>query len=330
MPQDLHRRNASRKMSEIPTNDVPESNGAMEQPAYNGETEEHTAKSPVSTEEKVPDSVCDSGVKRSVTATGNTPNRTKKRKKAPRDATAPRQPLSGYFLFLNDRREKVRNQNPSLTFTEITKLLAAEWSKLPIDQKQHFLDAAEQDKERYNREFSDYKQTEAYRLFNEKQSERQNESKKERNGTDVNAEQNDKDNDFTGFDIPIFTEEFLDHNKACEAELRQLRKATSDYESQNAVLQRHVDSLHAAVNRLESETNQQRTTNQTLQRHLDSLRSQLAGCFATIPLPGTHDGATLQNIDSYFERLESLLSSNAEQSLRNAVRSAVSRLELIG
>ncbi|KAL0103090.1 hypothetical protein PUN28_017434 [Cardiocondyla obscurior] len=320
-------------MSETnPANDLPESNSTMDQPAYNGEIEEHTTKSPVSVEEKAPDSVCDNGIKRGAIATGNsnTSSRMKKRKKAPRDATAPRQPLSGYFLFLNDRRETVRKENPSLTFTEITKLLAAEWSKLPIDQKQHYLDAAEQDKERYNREFSDYKQTEAYRLFNE----RQNESKKERNGTDLTVEQNDvqqdKDNDFTGFDIPIFTEEFLDHNKACEAELRQLRKATSDYEAQNAVLQRHVDSLHAAVNRLESETNQQRTTNQALQRHLDSLRSQLAGCFATIPLPGTHDGATLQNIDSYFERLESLLSSNAEQSLRNAVRSAVSRLELIG
>lgn len=54
---------------------------------------------------------------------------------------------------------------------------------------QRYLDLAERDKERYNREFSDYKQTEAYRLFNEKQSEKQNESK-ERNGTDVNAEQN--------------------------------------------------------------------------------------------------------------------------------------------
>lgn len=33
------------KMSEIaPTNDVPESNGAMEQPAYNGEAEEHIGK----------------------------------------------------------------------------------------------------------------------------------------------------------------------------------------------------------------------------------------------------------------------------------------------
>lgn len=55
---------------------------------------------------------------------------------------------------------------------------------------QQYLDAAEQDKERYNREISDYKQTEAYRLFTEKQTEKQNENKKERNGTAVNPEQN--------------------------------------------------------------------------------------------------------------------------------------------
>ncbi|XP_043785669.1 high mobility group protein 20A [Apis laboriosa] len=329
-------------MSEsVSINDVLESNGASEQATYNGESEEHTNKSPGSGEDKIPDSICDNGIKKNnVTPiigsnNTNTTNRAKKRKKTPRDATAPKQPLTGYFRFLNDRREKVRSENPTLSFAEITKLLASEWSTLPADQKQQYLDAAEQDKERYNREFSDYKQTEAYRLFSEKQSsEKQQESKKERNGTDINSEQNDiqqdKDNDFTGFDIPIFTEEFLDHNKACEAELRQLRKATSDYEAQNAVLQRHVDSLYAAVNRLESETNQQRTTNQALQRHLDSLRSQLAGCFATISLPGMNEGATLQNIDNYVERLESLLNGNVEQSLRNAVRNAVSRLELIG
>lgn len=205
-------------------NDVLESNGASEQATYNGESEEHTNKSPGSGEDKIPDSICDNGIKKNnVTPiigsnNTNTTNRAKKRKKTPRDATAPKQPLTGYFRFLNDRREKVRSENPTLSFAEITKLLASEWSTLPADQKQQYLDAAEQDKERYNREFSDYKQTEAYRLFSEKQSsEKQQESKKERNGTDINSEQNDiqqdKDNDFTGFDIPIFTEEFLDHNK---------------------------------------------------------------------------------------------------------------------
>lgn len=33
-------------------------------------------------------------------------------------------------------------------------------------------------------------------------------------------------------DIPIFTDQFLHHNKQRESELRQLRKANSDYEQQ--------------------------------------------------------------------------------------------------
>jgi len=38
--------------------------------------------------------------------------------------------------FLNDRREKIRADNPTLTFSEITKLLGAEWTKLPANEKQ--------------------------------------------------------------------------------------------------------------------------------------------------------------------------------------------------
>lgn len=38
--------------------------------------------------------------------------------------------------FLNDRREKVRTENPAMPFAEITKLLASEWSTLPTEQKQ--------------------------------------------------------------------------------------------------------------------------------------------------------------------------------------------------
>lgn len=92
---------------------------------------------------------------------------------------------------MNDRREKVRSENPNMTFTEITKFLASEWSKLPQEKKQVYLNAAEEDKERYNREFSDYKQTEAYRQFKagiEKLERHDN--KKEKNGTEINAEPN--------------------------------------------------------------------------------------------------------------------------------------------
>ena len=53
------------------------------------------------------------------------------------------------------------------------------------------------------------------------------------------------------FDIPIFTEEFLDHNKAREAELRQLRKQNTEYEEQNAILSKHIENMKAAIDKLE-------------------------------------------------------------------------------
>lgn len=141
-----------------------------------------------SNDEKAPDS-SDSGPQK------GRPIKGKKRKK-PKDTTAPRHPLTGtnkffisslhpfhlfkyrisiitgYVRFLNDRREGVRQQNPSLPFAEITKILASEWSNLPTDKKQQYLDAAEQDRERYTREYNAYKQTDAYKLFTQQQNEK--------------------------------------------------------------------------------------------------------------------------------------------------------------
>ncbi|XP_044002561.1 high mobility group protein 20A isoform X2 [Aphidius gifuensis] len=319
-----------------------EINGGLVQTKVNGENNEHTEKSSTLNETKTLDEYIQDLNKKSGNSSGNmsqanTTNRQKKRKKTLRDATAPKQPLTGYFRFLNNRREKVRSENPTMSFADLTKLLASEWSSLPTEQKQEYLDAAEQDKERYNREFRDYKQTEAYRLFNEKQEmekrENSGNNKKERNGTDIPNDhpiETPVENEFSGFDIPIFTEEFLDHNKSCESELRQLRKATSDYEAQNAVLQRHVDKLHSAVRSLDSEANQQRITNQSLQRHLDTLRNQFVTCFSSISLPGIYDGANIQNLDNYIEQLEAILETNADPLLKSTVRNAVSRLETMG
>lgn len=51
--------------------------------------------------------------------------------------------------FLNERRDQLRAAQPELGFAEITRELASEWSKLPVEEKKQYLDAAEQDKERY-------------------------------------------------------------------------------------------------------------------------------------------------------------------------------------
>lgn len=262
----------------------------------------------------------------------------KKRKKTLRDANAPRQPLTGYVRFLNERREKVRAEHPNLSFAELTRMLGSEWSHLSQEQKKHYLDEADRDKERYMRELEAYYQTEAYKIFTLKKQERQRKELEEDtpavNGPRPEAAQTtppiaSRDDDEVGnFDIPIFTEEFLDHNKSREAELRQLRKQNTEYEEQNAILSKHIDNMKKAIEKLEVEAVQQRNNNQALQQHLSVLRSTLTSNFAAVALPGNNETPRLDTIDSYMNKLHAMIvdSPNDNEDLAKAVRDIVSKL----
>jgi hypothetical protein len=289
------------------------------------------AKPSTSNDEKAPDS--------SDNTTQQKPKVSKaKKRKKPKDSTAPRHPLTGYVRYLNDRREAVRAANPNLSFAEITKMLANEWTNLPVDKKQQYLDAAEQDRERYTREYNAYKQTEAYKLFTQQQNEKKlKESKEELKQTNVVQGQpvvtkEIPDMDFGNFDIPIFTEEFLDHNKMRDSELRQLRKSNTDYEQQNAILQKHIENMKDAIAKLETEILQQEKNNASLQKHLEHLRSTLTNGFSGVKLPGIKEVATQQNIDSYMTNLHSVLLENSshDANLLQTVRNIVGRLEFNG
>lgn len=199
----------------------------------------------------------------------------------------PQKPLSAYHWFIKDNREKIRNENPTWGFTEISKKLAQDWKALSTEQKQQYMLSAEEDKERYARELSVYKQSDAYRSFvkNQKNKE-QNKKAKEQGNRSVLEEFGAEKEDGSGFDIPIFTEEFLDHNKMREAELRQLRKSNTDYEQQNSILEKLIENTKTAITKLEEETVQQRCHNQALQQHLDQMRVTLTDAFGEIELPG--------------------------------------------
>lgn len=84
-----------------------------------------------------------------------------------RDANAPKMPMSGYMLFLNDHRESVRAANPAATFSDMTRLLANAWQAATPGDKQRYMEAAQRDRERYNRQLHEYQQTDAYRQFSE-------------------------------------------------------------------------------------------------------------------------------------------------------------------
>ncbi|XP_075713885.1 high mobility group protein 20A isoform X2 [Rhinoderma darwinii] len=131
------------------------------------------------------------------------------------------------------------------------------------------------------------------------------------------------------FDIPIFTEEFLNHSKAREAELRQLRKSNVEFEERNAALQKHVESMRSAVQRLEAELNQEQGRNTLLQQHLQNVRQALTHCLHTVPIPGTNETPTLETIDSYMSRLQSAVLMHPKESevLISGVREVLSQLD---
>lgn len=100
---------------------------------------------------------------------------------------------------------------------------------------QKYLDSAEADKQNYEREMSAYKKTEAYKSMNKRKKKNHAHTNQQSGPLDMNISGATGNSSFghnisgssamnmmnrpthmnheTGMEIPIFTEEFLDHNK---------------------------------------------------------------------------------------------------------------------
>ncbi|KAM9480068.1 SWI/SNF-related matrix-associated actin-dependent regulator of chromatin subfamily E member 1-related-like isoform 3-T3 [Salvelinus alpinus] len=256
----------------------------------------------------------------------------KKRKKVL--PNGPKAPVTGYVRFLNERREQIRAKYPDLPFPEITKRLGAEWSCLAPHDKQRFLDEAEREKLQYARELREYQQSEAYQITSAKIQDKKV-KREESPSVIINANSSGsaalKGSDYLSnrFDVPIFTEEFLDQNKAREAELRRLRKANVEFEEQNAVLQKHIADMYSAKERLEAELGQDELRTQALHRHLLAIKHTLVSSLSTVALPGTGETPSLGTLDSYLSRLSGTLESNPHEhrALLTQLRDVLSHLD---
>ncbi|XP_062308614.1 SWI/SNF-related matrix-associated actin-dependent regulator of chromatin subfamily E member 1-related isoform X2 [Osmerus eperlanus] len=254
----------------------------------------------------------------------------KKRKKVL--PNGPKAPVTGYVRFLNARREQIRAQHPDLPFPEITKRLGAEWSRLNPTDKQRYLDEAEREKVQYARELKEYQQSEAYQITTAKIQDKKV-KREESPSVIINANSSGVSNKgleiSPRFDVPMFTEEFLDQNKAREAELRRLRKANVEFEEQNGVLQKHISDMFAAKERLEAELGQDELRTHALQRHLLVIKHTLVSSLSSIALPGTGETPSLGNLDSYLSRLSGALESSPHEhrALLSQLRDVLGHLE---
>jgi len=110
--------------------------------------------------------------------------------------------------------------------------------------------------------------------------------------------------------VPIFTDQFLRHNKAREAELRQLRKMNTDYEEHNALISQTIQTIEHTVQKFSSETEELERKNEALEQHLRSLRQSLYEAFTATPLPGWDSPASVGDMDDFLCSLHSRITAS--------------------
>lgn len=65
----------------------------------------------------------------------------------------------------------------------------------------------------------------------------------------------------------------------------------TEFEEQNAILQKHTESMNCAKEKLEQELAQEERQTLALQQQLQSVRQALTTSFASLPIPGERGAA---------------------------------------
>ena len=76
--------------------------------------------------------------------------------KKEKDPNAPKRGLSSYMFFANERRPGLKAEQPDLGFGDLTKKIAEEWRALSDAEKKPYVDKANADKARYQKEKEAY------------------------------------------------------------------------------------------------------------------------------------------------------------------------------
>ncbi|GLC44998.1 hypothetical protein PLESTF_000819700 [Pleodorina starrii] len=79
-----------------------------------------------------------------------------KKEKKVKDPNAPKKNLTAFMFFSNANRDKVKTDNPGVSFGEVGKLLGERWKSLDSDEKSEYEEMAKKDKDRYLKAMESY------------------------------------------------------------------------------------------------------------------------------------------------------------------------------
>ena len=151
-------------------------------------------------------------------------------------------------------------------------LLAEEWGTLTDEAIEPYIGAAEVDRERYYREVTEYNNPDA--VTNKKQKDTRNVDDSDspsasKDAPYLNGKEEKWEIKVGDYEIPIFTEDFLEHNNVIDSELRMLRKSNIDYKQQNSVMENHVENMENGIEKLENESSSMKPCLRSYRENID-------------------------------------------------------------
>ncbi len=95
----------------------------------------------------------------------------KKEEKKAKDPNAPKRNISAFMHYSKDSREGLKASQPELTFGEIAKAMSVNWKALSVQERAVWDKKATVDKERYQQDMAQYKDSDQYAKWQAKQME---------------------------------------------------------------------------------------------------------------------------------------------------------------
>jgi hypothetical protein len=77
----------------------------------------------------------------------------------PKDPNSPKKPVPAYFAFSNERRQEVKNQNPSASNGEISRLLSTMWKEAHEDVRKIYIEREAREREKYTQKMTEWKKS---------------------------------------------------------------------------------------------------------------------------------------------------------------------------
>lgn len=83
-------------------------------------------------------------------------------KRARKDPSAPKRPMSAFLMFAQNRRAELRRKNPAMKNTEVSQILGEMWRNMSDDERQPFVAQEESERAVYKTKFAEWRaETEA-------------------------------------------------------------------------------------------------------------------------------------------------------------------------